>query len=410
MLGFNSPGIQRLLPRTLLVLGVLSLLGLVGVASAGIWKKTPKDPPLSEQTTPAESLTPAPPAEPPKLPPPPLFPKSLPVIVDKLPEGLANLSSQQCAACHMGIQEEWRQGAHAGSARNQKVMKAAQEIGTATACLACHLPIVNQHAILSTSYPDGDLSRGETAPNPAWNPTIQSEGVTCAACHVREGVVLGTRESSAAPHPLRATEELASPSFCATCHQLSWPGATEALYDTHGEWTRSSWGKAGIRCQDCHMPQRTGLVNGGHFLSHADHAMNAELRRALSILVTLDAPVVQRGKPFSYKVLLQNTGAGHAIPTGAPSRSLQVKSGITRMDGKWSHEAHTLNLARTTNPKPPFETLGDSRIAAGEERLIEHTATLKASEPAGPALFQVQILRSGSTELLTSQVIPIIIK
>jgi hypothetical protein len=391
--------------RIVLVLAVLGLIGVVGGAWGGIFGKTKETPaPEAAPATPAAEPTPPRP-----LPPPPLFARALPIVVDKLPENLANLSAQQCGACHDAVISEWKNSPHSQSGRNPRHLKAATAVGNPTACMACHLPILNQNAVLTTSYQGGDLSRPESTDNTAWDATLASEGVTCAACHVREGTVIGQVEDRPAPHPVRASAELSSPDFCKTCHQLTWPGATEPLYDTWGEWSRSSWGKAGVRCQDCHMAPRAGLVTGGRFASHADHECKADPSRALSILVSLDSPDIDRGKPYSFKIRLQNTGAGHAVPSGAPSRTLQLKAGITKMDGKPLHDPLVATLERVVDPKPPFAATSDTRLAAGEERIFEHTSTLKTSEATGPALFQVSLVRTSTGQIVATQVIPVTI-
>ena len=53
-------------------------------------------------------------------------------------------------------------------------------------------------------------------PNPAFDPDLQHEGVTCAACHLKNGKILGPFGSVSTAHPV---EKLANPNeICFKCH------------------------------------------------------------------------------------------------------------------------------------------------------------------------------------------------
>lgn len=165
--------------------------------------------------------------------------------------------------------------------------------------------------------------------------------------------------------------QLRSSDFCSGCHQWSepgirpedapfvdlgkWPGGVPLL-DTYYEWTASPAAAMGMRCQVCHMPaldveSATNALEGigpaangtrgwprayGEVRSHmfAARPPPAEpgyvaapgdptrdsLREPLEITVE---PVRDAGS-VAVTVRLVNTGAGHSIPSGSPSRALLV--------------------------------------------------------------------------------------
>ena len=375
------------------VLFAVLLLG--GIALAGRKGKDDADPPPVEAAAPVVEAPPAAPAPPPAPAAPALFPSGVPVTLQETPTGLASLSAQACVSCHTQAHGDWQGSAHASAWRSPTFQAAIDKAGSSTACRACHLPLTNQHPRLAAGYLDGDLTRPNLQPNPSWDPTLMSEGVTCAACHVRDGVVVGTHAAPEAPHPVAVSDELGKPEFCATCHQLTWPGADRPFYDTYGEWKASAYAKAGVGCKDCHMPVQAGLATASRFAATPSHAFEADPAQAISVLVSLDAPEVQRGKPYRVGLRLQNTGAGHHFPTGSPFVGYSVEVALLGADGKPLVEPWRTTLARTVAPAPPWGTLEDTRLAAGAEMTVEKAFTVDQKKKAGSGVLRVSLVRSG---------------
>lgn len=292
-----------------------------------------------------------------------------------LPEGAANMSAQSCASCHYSVVEQWSQSAH--SADHTAFFDLIDDMGM-PACASCHLPLARQHPT-TVQYVQGDASRPLARDNHGWDLTLRSEGVTCAACHLREGRIITGTASGRAPHEVLVSEELATSTGCAACHQLTLPGSDEPLYDTFGEWQRSTWGQAGVQCQDCHM---ASAADGG-----SDHAMPARTGHGLSVLVRTDAyELVRGGEPIDITLVLQNTGAGHSLPTGSPFVAWIVSAWMERTgeDGAATrHGEQSWRLARQLAETAPFATLSDTRLAANEERTLTWTPALDLSAEQG---------------------------
>jgi hypothetical protein len=305
----------------------------------------------------------------------------LPVVIadpGPVPAGLASLSSSTCAACHPVAHDGWAASAHARPP-SQRLLDAAVGL---SGCDACHRPLLPQREALDTVW-DGQLDRATSAPNPAFDAGLLAEGVTCAACHVRGGLVLAADPEGAqraAPHPTAWSAELASGDVCAACHQLTVPGPEVALYDTVGEWRRSGFAEAGVTCLSCHG--RSGADPGT-----AGHDPARRLDHAVTVGLSVPSLALVRGAgPVAATLTLANTGAGHAVPTGTPWRGLQLRATLERRapDGKDDAPIVILDapLRREVAPTSPFATTADTRLQAGETRAWPLALALGADQRA----------------------------
>jgi len=368
----------------------LLLSVILGVAP---WRRPAEAPPEPPPEEPAEApvVEQPEPAPPPPPSAPPLFAAGLPVDLGDLPPGLASFSAQGCAACHGSVHESWRQSTHRGGWQDPVFFEAARATGEAPLCVSCHLPLAVQQPVQLQEYLGGDLTRALVRTNPSWDATLQQEGVTCAACHVRDGQVAGLRVSGLAPHPVAVSAELGTSAFCGTCHQLSWPGADQPFYDTFGEWERSGWATAGVRCQDCHMPPVAGAVTAGAFASHSDHRVFVERSRAVSVLVELPAKAGVRGERLTARVRVQNSGAGHAFPTGSPFKHVLLRAELLDSGGEVAGEALEHRFQREVEAAPPYLTVSDTRLAPGGEVVLEHAIELAQRSAAGLGRYRITL-------------------
>jgi len=353
---------------------------------------------------------------------PALFEAALPIAIQSTPTGLANISAQGCNACHQAACDDWQDSAHSQAWKRETFQTAITHAGDSTLCTGCHLPLTNQHANIAVGYLEGDASRPDLRPNNAWDPTLMTEGVTCAACHVREqdqedgtsrAVVIASRPVKGAPHPTAYSTELSSSEMCATCHQLTWPEADKPFYDTYGEWSKSAYAAAGVQCQDCHMPPKASAALATHFASSPAHTWDIDPTRAVSLLIKLDTPVVQRGEAFTVQSTLQNTGAGHHFPTGSPYKTYRITTQIVGAEQGPLTEAMHTDLGRKIEDAPPWNTLEDNRIAAGDAMTFEQEFVVKQSKKAQKGLIRVTLERmvgDSVSETDTLQEIPISIR
>lgn len=372
---------------SILALGGLCLLATT-VATAGWFSKKKANKTDPNQTGENPSITAEPAAQPlVATDPTALWSQVLPVSHGPLPTGLANLSVQGCAACHSAVVEDWRASDHA--AGRTDALLTATSAANDPACVQCHLPLKEQHRSL-WRYDGPGGQRPVRFDNPGFDATLAQEGVTCAACHVREGRVLGAADPPApSPHRGGWAAELDDARACAPCHQLTWEGADRPLYDTIGEYERSAYAPAGVGCTTCHLAEGTG------------HGMDLPLGQAISVLLSVPPAAVTRGaEPVGGTLTVQNTGAGHAVPTGSPFKGLRLTASIegpgprNRGRKQWM-ELLSTELGRTIGAEPPWVTTADTRLQAGEQRVWPLSLALPVDAPTGDyyldvALWEIQ--------------------
>jgi hypothetical protein len=253
----------------------------------------------------------------------------------KVPEGLDSLRAESCGQCHREIYEEWKTSIHARAYDDpffQAYWKKDKHIWV---CLNCHTPLENQQPTLIKDIPRGRVEQASQEPNPHYDSAYQKEAITCAACHVRDGVILGPYDDSAAPHPTQFDPGFRTTQVCYRCHNVVsgpaqfynvGPCGTYAEYE--GKFFMQ---ERGFICQSCHMPEidrpvaegspirrgRQHLWRGGH-----DPDM---IKRAVAIQVKADPPAPKPGERVTVTLTLVNAGAGHKIPTGDPDRHFTVE-------------------------------------------------------------------------------------
>ena len=320
-----------------------------------------------------------------------------PVPVTTAPDPLPSLSAQTCNGCHATIHDQWATSGHATAATNPVYVEAVRALGSPPLCQECHLPLSVQRADLPKG--PGALGKSARQPNPAWSPTLAAEGVTCAACHVRDGAIVGPREIAAerVPHPVKREPALRTAEACAFCHQAALPDAEDRPFlDTVGEWERSHFSEAGISCRDCHMTRVSGSIAGSRYASFASHGMLGghapdAIARALTLEVSLRSPGVQRGEAVRASATLMNTGAGHAVPTGDPSHAMELRFTVLDPAGgvATGGEPSSNWLQRVVEPEPPFKELSDDRLPAAGSKVFDYSWT--AGKKLAPGIYTLVV-------------------
>ena len=109
--------------------------------------------------------------------------------------------------------EEWKTSIHAHAYRDPFFQAYWKKDGYVWVCLNCHTPLENQQPTLIKEIPNNRVEQAVEVENPRYDMAYQAEGVTCAACHVRDGKILGPFDDSAAPHPRNTILPFARPRF-----------------------------------------------------------------------------------------------------------------------------------------------------------------------------------------------------
>ena len=229
----------------------------------------------------------------------------------------ASLEPASCGTCHPVQYGDWRHSIHVAASGPGVAGQLAEmwhsDPAAASGCYACHAPLSEQRPFLRT--PAG------FEPNPAFVPSLAGRGVPCASCHVRGHQRFGPprRDGSLASRAPRATlphngvtrtPAFLRAEFCRGCHQFEPNGPAldgKLLQDTYNEWKASRFARAGVQCQDCHMPDRRHQWRGIH-----DADM---VRSGLAITAHTDAGRYRPGEWASLMLTVTSTRVGHAFPT-----------------------------------------------------------------------------------------------
>ncbi len=263
-----------------------------------------------------------------------------PIPLQKLPRGLASLSAKECGQCHQAIYAEWKSSFHAQAWEDPQFQSEWGKDDSLWVCINCHTPLLNQQAEIVEGKIGGDYFRPLKRANPDFDPQLQQESITCAACHVRDGFVIGPYGNQAsAPHAVKQDTLHLSRQLCLGCHNV-----TEVLnpslvcvFGTGDEWLAGPYPQAGRDCISCHMPlverpltisgpirktrQHTWIGSGiPKFSAHGINEIEpvAGYVRGIDIRIKGDRQVYRPGEEAYFTVSLRNQLAGHLLPTGDP--------------------------------------------------------------------------------------------
>jgi len=267
---------------------------------------------------------------------------------------------QACATCHVDIARQHEQAMMSQAYTHHwdeieyfelAVPHAAKEpkvAGVKAGCNGCHAPL----AFLAGDVPPPAPAAGSRA----------NESVSCDLCHTVVGhagdtpfnynwisvpgkVKQGNRPGLESPHhETRENPFLRSAEFCGTCHneQDPWGLWVKA---THLEWRDGPHGKAGIVCQDCHMPPAAGrsarmggeLPDVRQHLFHGAHDPG-KLAGVAEVRIHPETREAEPGDTVRLTAVVVNAKAGHKIPTGsAEERMLWLHVVATDAKGRTYH-------------------------------------------------------------------------
>jgi nitrate/TMAO reductase-like tetraheme cytochrome c subunit len=253
---------------------------------------------------------------------------------------VSHSSSQNCAACHAGVYEEWQSGPHADSWTGAAVRKLSENFSNQD-CIDCHAP----QPVFVTGIGQRVLPRTAR----------RAEGVDCIACHaLPDGRVAGSFTSDSVACLPTETVDLSRPEFCAGCHDQ---------HQTVQQWKASRWANEGVSCIDCHMPWRDGTPGSGrHHGMHGGTDL-AMLRRAVELTAVL---ATRADGVEGWRVSVENVGAGHSFPTDERSRAADVFwRPLDEPQGPWRH------LYRFRSPYRFEAGIADTLLAAHEKRSFD---------------------------------------
>ncbi|MGB5694986.1 MAG: multiheme c-type cytochrome [Polyangiales bacterium] len=349
-----------------------------------------------------------------------------PVVATEVPEGLKDLTAETCGVCHQAIYEEWSVSTHRRAwlddAQFQKELAKSRGVGDPSRgdvswlCVNCHTPVVAQLENLVVRLGNGRISEPEYAGNPTFDRALQLDAVTCATCHVRNGIIYGPFGDTNAPHPTAKDDALRGVGVCIRCHEAERLYTSENLgcfFSTGREWAESSYSKTGQTCQSCHMPEVERTLAAGfgtpirmtrrHWFGGSlipkkpeyeaevaplrevyGNGLTITLQEVTPELRTLAAQapaLAPEDQAVAVKksiacdrcrdeiaVVITNDRAGHYMPTGDPERHIDVEVAV-RVGRKAVARTWT-RIGSRYAWWPEIELLADTRVPPGEQRVL----------------------------------------
>src|SRR5947209_16689158 len=230
-----------------------------------------------------------------------------------------------------------------------------------------------------------------TAPNPDYDQALQQEGITCAGCHVRDGVILGPFDDSEAPHPTQFDPKFRTTEICYRCHQV--PKGPFQFYNvgpcgTFPEYEGTYFARErGFICQSCHMPEvERPMADGGPIRLGRQHLWRGghdpeQLKSPLAAQLAADPPRPRPGPPTTFTLTLINAGAGHKLPTGDPDRYFTVEFRVVDGTGRVVKD-QAAAMGRWILWQPVIVELYDNRLPPLASRDYRFTHRMPASSDA----------------------------
>ena len=251
-------------------------------------------------------------------------------------------TDQVCAECHVDITRQ-----HQQAMMSQSYMHHWDEIEYFELALP-HAGRSSRRSPASRRAATAATRRSRSSPatsrrkRPAEG-TRANEGVSCDLCHsivgfegdtpynfnfvvapakAKQGVRAGTESPH---HGIAVNPFLKTAEYCGTCHNEKDP-YDQWVKATHLEWKEGPQAKAGIVCQDCHMPPAAG--NSAPEAGGADHPDvrqhlfhgahdQGKLAGAVEVRVHPEPVEASPGATVVLTATVVNAKAGHMIPTGS---------------------------------------------------------------------------------------------
>ena len=306
----------------------------------------------------------------------------------EVPKGIPGIRAEDCGVCHREIYEEWKTSIHAKAYVDPFFQAYWRKDNQIWICLNCHTPLENQQPELIMEIPRNRVEKAVKKPNPRYDPEFQQEGISCAACHVRDGVIIGPYDDSQAPHPTRYDPIFRSAELCYRCHQV--PAGPFQFYrfgpcGTYPEFEGGHYYEAGYICQTCHMPEveRPAAV-GGPIRTVRRHLWRGghdpdQIKRAVTVKLSADPADMTAGSDIEFTLLLTNSGAGHNLPTGDPDRYFTIEFQVLDQKGAVLKEK-SYTMGRWILWQPVIWEVYDNRLSPLESRDYTFRYSLPSKE------------------------------
>lgn len=337
-----------------------------------------------------------------------------PLPYQETPAGLVSIRAADCGVCHQEIYREWRLSTHAHALSDRQFQAELHKSpNTNWLCLNCHTPLLNQRSRYAVSVKNNSPHHPVYETNSRYDAELESEAVTCAVCHVRDGHILGPYGDSQAPHPVKREPRLLTVDTCTQCHQATatYTDALVCTFDTGEEWRQSVYAEDGKPCAHCHMPEvERPIAPGGPVRKSRRHYFIGSMipkevlgslnglplnprylfRSGLKVEPLTAQPV---GGSTEVTLKLTNAYAGHMLPTGDPERFIRVE--VTLIAAGRGVGTEVLRIGQRWEWWPAARKLSDNRLKPLEERL---ESVIFTGNPPAPLSAEIRVVNARMNE------------
>ncbi|MBM9501262.1 cytochrome C554 and C-prime [Leptospira sp. 201903071] len=314
-----------------------------------------------------------------------------PVNVVKSLPGIEGLTAKDCGRCHEDHYKEWKTSTHANAFTDlQFQAELSKPNSPQWLCLNCHIPLSGQRREIATHLKGGDVFQPVLVSNKKFDPEWEKEGISCGTCHLKSdsqgNTVLIGPTGAQAPHPVEKNRE-ALHSRCNDCHNQDYKlNLSLVCYFKTGDEYKKSVHFPKEDCVSCHMPSinrsivlpafrkekkdshRHTFIGGGVPKTFA--LFDSQWKDYQSGLKIEEPRWSFENKNVRLDVTLENTFAGHSVPTGDPERHLLVEAILQDTNGKEILKK-VQRIGQNWEWYPEAKLVNDNRIRSGEKRKME---------------------------------------
>jgi len=324
-------------------------------------------------------------------------------------KGVGGITAQDCGKCHTAIYEEWSQSTHSQAYTDlQFQSELSKETSPQWLCLNCHIPVANQRESLVQGLINGNVLKPSLEPNLQFDKSFREEGVSCATCHLKKDesgntVVIGANGYPNVPHPVEVNKSKLN-DRCVDCHNSIYE-LNQKLVCAFGtglefeEYKKLHSQKD--NCSSCHLPSVSRSIVKAEL---ARPIRNAHKHGFVGGGVPKTFPLYAYQVPNGYKpglslskftiedhqirMDLQNTNAGHYVPSADPERYLLLRWEFRDRKGK-SIDKWEERIGQLWEWEPRAKKIADNRFG------IDETRVYRRDIPSGAwtVFFQIKHVR-----------------
>ncbi|MBK8513333.1 MAG: hypothetical protein IPL56_14000 [Saprospiraceae bacterium] len=303
----------------------------------------------------------------------------------EIPQGLTSLSAKYCATCHLKHYQEWLLSTHAHAWSDLQFQSELKKESSPFMCINCHIPLQNQQEYIIQGLIDGDIYKPVKTINDHFDKSLQSEGITCASCHVRDGAIIGPHGSDKAPHKTIKDTIFLSEQLCIGCHNASavLTPTLACTFETGDEWKAGPyWGKR--NCISCHMdtthreiaPGYGSKLNHQHYFAGSGipkfDSIESKIKNGLAIYPATLKPAYMAGDTIRFVLKVKNEFAGHRVPTGDPERFFNITFTL-KNESDTVRSTQTDRIGERWEWYPEAKKIDDNNLFPNEERSFYFT-------------------------------------